>query len=250
MSGRTLLSRMRSKIFSRVAKAHVGVIIRNLLKEFGFVLMDKRKFMNLKDISQFLAARNVQVSTVYDIGAYVGEWSVKAKSIFGPDLRAYMFEPNLIHNGKLADLGEPFYNEVLSDSDASIDFFSVGGTGDSMFRENTSIYQNVQPIKRNAIQLDVFVEKNAIALPQIIKIDVQGAELKVVNGARRVITQASVVIIECQMFDRNIGGSKISDVLQTMNDLNFAPVAISEVHQELGVIQEIDFVFVSKALLR
>jgi FkbM family methyltransferase len=238
-----------TRLKSRIATGFIGSVFRKILLNLGFVLVDKRKFMNLEDISCFLKNKGIELKTVYDIGAHIGNWSFAAKRTFGQDLFAVAFEPNSIHNRNLDLIANRVYNLALSDRPGQLDFYSVGGTGDSVYRENSSVYDNLSPIKVEAACLDFLVQSDSLQLPELIKIDVQGSEMDVLLGGRKTISQATVVVVECQLLGRNQGGSQISNVLRFMQDLEFSPIAISEIHQIGRRIEEIDFVFVKKNLI-
>jgi FkbM family methyltransferase len=224
------------------------IVRRGLLKQ-GYVLLDKNKFMNLSDLLIFLMSRGISVTTVYDIGAHVGAWSNSIESLMGGQIEVVIFEPNTRHNEVLSKANRKIFNFILSDENQLLNFYSIGGTGDSIFRENSDHYTNIKPTQLPASRLDDLVEEHDLNFPDIVKIDVQGAEFKVLQGAARTISKASAVIIECQLLNRNEGGSQISDVLIFMTTLNFFPVAISEIHQVNGVIEEIDFVFLNNQLV-
>jgi FkbM family methyltransferase len=245
----SLLGTTVARLKSRIATGFIGAVLRKLLLKLGFVLIDKRKFMNLQDISCLLKDNGIEVKTVYDIGAYIGNWSLAAKRIFGPDLITLAFEPNAVHNKRLELVANGIYNLVLSDKPGHIDFYSVGGTGDSVYRENSSVYDNLMPTKIEAVCLDFLVESDSLQSPQLIKIDVQGSEMDVLLGATKTVSQASVVVVECQLLSRNQGGSQISSVLRLMQELEFSPIAISEIHQIGRRIEEIDFVFIKNNLI-
>ena len=71
------------------------------------------------------------------------------------------------------------------------------GTGASLYRENTVFHANENLDMRKAVtaRLDTLVAKNKLNHAQLIKIDVQGAELDVLNGGSSVIGQADYVLI-------------------------------------------------------
>lgn len=57
--------------------------------------------------------------------------------------------------------------------------------------------------------------------PYLIKIDAQGAELRVLEGAARVLHETEVVILEATLFGTMINGPQLADVVSYMKDRGF-----------------------------
>ena len=54
-----------------------------------------------------------------------------------------------------------------------------------------------------------------------MKVDVQGAEVQVLNGASRTLQTTEAVILEVTLFGTMIGGPQLYDVVSRMNELGF-----------------------------
>ena len=142
---------------------------------------------------------------LYDIGANMGIYTIYYAKKF--QSRAYAFEPNfknldlLSKNIKLNLLERQVFlipNPVCENFLVS-DFFqlrSVSGDGGSTFNDKSTKdmmlknnYKENNPIeyKTLGLSLDNLIETNLIAPPDLIKIDVDGNELDVVNGFKRTI---------------------------------------------------------------
>jgi hypothetical protein len=48
-------------------------------------------------------------------------------------------------------------NVLLYDKIQEVDWYQMGGTGDSIFKENTGYYDNCKPYKRTTLDLDTFL---------------------------------------------------------------------------------------------
>lgn len=78
-----------------------------------------------------------------------------------------------------------------------------------MFRENSKHYVNDKPMKRITSTVDSLVQNSHLKNERIdiIKADVQGAELAVFKGARRTLSQATFVYFEGSTVEYNEGGA-------------------------------------------
>lgn len=134
---------------------------------------------------------------VWDIGAHIGIFSIRASE--SPKVKkVYSFEPHpdnfnaLEFNNKLNN--EPFYpiNIALSNSNAPQAIFQriQGNTGTFSFCPiNTNIEQ--EDIKVNCITIDKLVFEENMQYPTLIKLDVEGWEFHVLQGAERLLNEAS-----------------------------------------------------------
>jgi hypothetical protein len=60
------------------------------------------------------------------------------------------------------------------------------------------------------------VQGTPFAMPDMIKVDVQGAELKVLNGGQAVLAAANVVMLEVSLIQEYIGGPLFAEVISYM----------------------------------
>lgn len=140
---------------------------------------------------------NFKPEVVIDIGANRGSWTRTLLGHF-PEAKVLLIEASSKHTRSLKKLKITYSNQtdyriaVLSEtSGQQVDFFESGDTGNSMFREQTESYTNAEPTKRETSTLDDLVASSFISQTSInlVKIDVQGAELMVLRGATRVLSR-------------------------------------------------------------
>src|ERR1700676_3401348 len=138
---------------------------------------------------------------IYDIGAYRGGWTRLAAEVF-PQARFVLFEANADHAGELASSGHQHVIAALGAQDDAARPFHVphrgDATGASLYIENTAHYAepNLQIRQIATARLDTLVARDRLALPDLIRIDVQGAELDVMAGANQTLPAASALIVE------------------------------------------------------
>jgi FkbM family methyltransferase len=138
-------------------------------------------------------------SKVYDIGANVGVFSSSFAVIAGPKGQVHSFEPVASNFEQLLAVQRSYpwikaYNLILSDT--------VGKTeicipGDDAAQSSIKVldwgnWKTAATIKketRPCTTLDTFIRTEKIPVPDFIKIDTEGAELKVLRGAEKTLTR-------------------------------------------------------------
>jgi hypothetical protein len=76
--------------------------------------------------------------------------------------------------------------------------------------------------------LDDIVEELGYPLPDLIKIDVQGAEFLVLAGAEKTLQNCKDIIIEMQHEEYNLGAPKMPEVTKYLNEIGYE--LVSEIH--------------------
>lgn len=71
------------------------------------------------------------------------------------------------------------------------------------------------------VTIDQVCSERKLKGPYLIKVDVQGAELTVLEGAKRTLPQTEVVILEVTLFGTMIGGPQLYDVVSGMREHGF-----------------------------
>jgi FkbM family methyltransferase len=195
---------------------------------------------------QLLKQKGFYPRVIYDVGAFRGEWSKEIKKIF-PDSCFFLFEANKNNEPYLRGQGFPFFIELLGNEEKNVIFYSIDGTGDSVFKENTHYYNN-KNVKKSELQMKTLssvVKKNAIALPDLIKIDVQGAENIIIEGSEATILHAEVIILETKILEYNEKSPLIYETLDIMHRLGYQMSDIIEHHYLPSLeLNEIDVLFI------
>jgi len=196
---------------------------------------------------------------ILDIGAHIGKWSLMAHSVF-PDTPILMVEGNTDNSDKIDDSlsiikrSSPksgSYMQVLSDKEKNITYYKPkqGGTsGVSIYRENTVHYSesNVLMEKRKALTLDQLLN-GSDSVYDFIKLDVQGSEKDIINGAKLSIKKARFILLEAQLIEYNDKAPLANEIISTLSDIGFMIADIYELHYlPDGRLNEIDFLFARK----
>ena len=94
---------------------------------------------------------------------------------------------------------------------------------------------------------DVCREKNLKA-PYLLKVDVQGAELNVLDGCRKLLEDTEAVILEVSLFQFFVGGPQLYDVVSYMKERGFVTYDIfgGYIRPLDGALAQVDMVFVKE----
>lgn len=129
-------------------------------------------------------------SSVYDVGANVGVYTLLASRKAGPSGRVYAFEPlarNLLYLHRhvaMNRLQNCLIMEVAVSDSQGTQRFSSASWEHSMARLSSD-----GELEIPTVTLDHCVYGEKLRPPDVIKIDVEGAELLVLRGANRALTE-------------------------------------------------------------
>ena len=203
--------------------------------------------------------RDIDIKTVIDIGANIGQFSLMAHTLF-PKSYIYAFEPipecfatlmqKMRGNKKFTafnigigeEEGELEFEE--NQFSASSSFLKISNTHTKLFPET----QNTKRIKLKIDKLDNFKSKLTIIDPLLIKIDVQGYEDLVLKGGINIVKSAKIIIIEASFEPLYKNQSLFREVFFYLDSLDFAFKGV--IHQlyspDNGRILQADCIFIKE----
>jgi FkbM family methyltransferase len=181
--------------------------------------------------------------TVLDIGAHVGFFALAAAKRVGPMGKVVAFEPSpatlrvLRHHVKLNRWHDRVTVEpsVVSDRAGSVTFYTFDDSmAASLSKENVEVL-NVQrpehatPVEVPAVTLDDYCRARGLK-PNVIKIDVEGAELRVLKGAERLLRESNDLVIWCEVHPRQMEnlGDTASELAPFLDALGYSLAPIAE----------------------
>jgi FkbM family methyltransferase len=119
---------------------------------------------------------------------------------------------------------------VLSNEIKQVEFYEniEHPGGNSYYKENIELSPRAEELfpkssikHRDTITLDHAVEYFNFPIPDLIKMDVQGAELDVLKGGIKTIEKCNHLILELQHVDYNRGAAKKDEVIEYLLGLGF-----------------------------
>jgi FkbM family methyltransferase len=196
------------------------------LKELGSQqLLPQDHYNFLSEISKV-----VKPKVIYDIGACVLHWTNVAEKMW-PESEFIAFEAMDECASIYEDRSLKYHCGPLGDEDGKeIEFFEnlEHPGGNSYYRENIEInpeahdyFPDSSAIKKKLSRLDTVVKQKNLPKPDLIKMDVQGAELDVLKGCGELLDTCDHIILELPNVEYNVGAPSKEDVINWLAEKGF-----------------------------
>ena len=197
----------------------------------------------------------ISPNAILDIGAHTGQFHSWAKKVW-PDAGIFMIEANPLHESTLDRLammnGDNYLMAALGDEEREVTFYTRSDKphteGNSYYKEHNywDIPQLVQENKVKLKKLDNIFEDDAVF--DIIKIDTQGSELDILKGGKKLVSRASVIVLEVAYVEYNEGAPTAKEITDYMNQIGFTEkMSIGEHYEGDKIIQK-DLLFLNKEM--
>lgn len=168
------------------------------------------------ELFSFLERVDCSEKVFYDIGSHVGYHSLMFAKLCGPAGQVYAFEPNPTNAKRIRqnlslnpDLGNITVHEIaVSDNSGQMTFLSSsdieGGTSSGGFIDGAAtLWSRTDYVEKTGYQestvttntIDSLIAKEGLKAPDILKIDVEGAEALVLKGADHTLSTVKPLII-------------------------------------------------------
>lgn len=177
-----------------------------------------------------LKEQGISPKIIYDIGACVMHWTKEAQEIW-PDAEILAFEAMDTAEFLYKEAGMRYHIGALSDETGKeVDFYQNDHHpgGNSYYLENPLVnpqapayFNQSHKRKMKTVTLDAIVRLKQFPPPDLLKLDVQGAELDVLKGALECLTSVSHVILELQKVEYNQGAPLKDTVIEWMQQQGF-----------------------------
>jgi len=177
-----------------------------------------------------LREQGYQPGIIWDVGSNVLHWYHLAHTIW-PQAKIYCFDGNRTCEFLYQQEGVNYHLGVLSNSDRrTVRFWqnSMHPGGSSYYRENPErslqseqLYTLDQSLLVSCKTLKTIAHEKQWPTPSLLKIDVQGAELDVLQGMGHLLQQVDHLILELQHVDYNLGAPQASEVVDWLDNMNF-----------------------------
>lgn len=192
-----------------------------------------------------LRARGLIPDGIIDVGAYEGDWTKAALSVW-PNCPALMVEPQLAKKEKLEAVCNAFptveyRQQLLGAVPGRSEIFYEMETGSSIYPENSNAPRRAHALETSTLDL---VSEHFSGHRLFLKIDVQGAEIEVLKGAANTLERTVAIQIEVPLIRYNEGAPSFHDVIDFMYNIQFSPVEISNNTILRGISVQADLIFV------
>ena len=238
-----------NKAFEKISKFFIGLISQNYKSNHKF--LNKNQVSNSYTIINLLKIKGFRPKNIVDVGAGHGEWTLMALKIFSHS-NYFLFDANKKNENSLLKISN-IYPDInfkiclLSDDEKTYDFYNMG-SGSSIYEEKTSHKRVIEQIKSTTLEkeLSLNILRNK---KNLLKIDVQGAELKILKGLGDSIEQFEVIIMEVSVIEYNKNSPLFLDVINYMNSKFFRIYDIYDLKRlgnERSFLLQFDTIFVKQ----
>jgi FkbM family methyltransferase len=231
-------------------KRIISRLLHHAIQDFGyaekFAFVAMRTPLALKRI----AARGIEINSVFDVGASNGSWSLEARQ-YWPRAHYHLVEASAQHQPALDAVcsATPGFSYVLaaaSDEPGTVFFEANGAFGGLAMKDEN---QRPGTLGVPAVTLDGEAASRGLQGPYLVKLDTHGFEVPILNGAKQVLAGANLVVIETYNFQLEKDSLKFWQMCQFMDELGFAVIDISDPMWRLKdqSFWQIDLLFVPKS---
>ncbi len=160
-----------------------------------------------KENQKLIWLRDKNIKSVIDIGANVGQFATKIRGV-NQTAKIYCFEPiascfyTLVNSFK-NDVNFTPFNFACGDTteklEINVNNYSPSSSLLEIEKLHVDNFKHTTVHTKETIQVDLLdnlIDIEKLNHPVLIKIDTQGFEKKVINGAKKTIAKADIILIE------------------------------------------------------
>lgn len=200
--------------------------------------------MMYQHLKKLKTDKNFSPTKILDIGANIGFWTKNVKSIW-PDAEYTCIEAGPKYEKHLKEIANNCHIAVLGDSNKEIKMYlreiNKGSKKKITYTKGSTVFGIFKDYEIRQMQtLDQLVGKDAHF--DLIKQDVQGAEIMIMQGAPDIFTRAKYVIQEVNLYkdEQFPNMPTVNDMDEYMFQLGFDN---SEVIEQKENVEQIDKVY-------
>jgi FkbM family methyltransferase len=150
------------------------------------------------------------------------------------------------HNVALGDVNQRQKMWVIDKARDASSFLNMGDLNKREFSGNFDSHVEYFPV----VRLDDYVREHQLPPPDLVKIDVQGFEDRVLRGGKEAIQQASYCILEMSFRPLYEGSPIFDNIYRQMRKLGFRLIGIEDILKGVsGTHLQIDGVFENERLI-
>ncbi|MEI8349047.1 MAG: FkbM family methyltransferase [Candidatus Omnitrophota bacterium] len=201
----------------------------------------------MEEALQHISSLGYSPPIIIDVGAAGGTPALL--NIF-PDAKYIWIEPLKEFESHLNKLSKRYNGQVIIAAAGKLSGVSVITISPDLYGSSLSYDNSNESTLRevNTIRLDDLIEEHNLKNNILLKVDVQGYELEVLEGAQHVLQVCEVVILEVSLFKFQRDYPDFSEVVEYMKKRNFVVYDIVDGHNRPldGALAQKDVLFVKE----
>lgn len=198
--------------------------VKNLFNAFGFEIHRKGGVRTtVVEVLEHVKKIGFKPQTVIDVGVAYGTFELYENF---PDASHLLIEPLEEWEGVLKDISRKYTADyVIAAASAKPGKIKINVhpvlSGSSIYKEVEGGHVDGVPREVPTVTVDDLCKERNLSGPYLLKADVQGAELDVLEGAKRVLEDTELIILEVQLFQFFVNGPQFYEVVSYMRDKGF-----------------------------
>jgi FkbM family methyltransferase len=248
-----LIKKILSPIFHSIA-VHLGYRKTEAFSEPILLPIDKNSKSNLlENFYKLLKSVNFIPKHIVDVGANHGSWTREALKYF-PEAYYTLLDPQSQLKSSIKDILEvndrvTFYPVGAGNITGALKFTLVDRDDSCTFilTEDEAKNSGYQQVEVQVVQLNQFLPTVSKIYPDIIKIDAEGFDLEVLEGATNYFGITEIFMVEAGVMAKNIKNSAVA-VIQFMDEKGYKLLDITDMNRTIkyNALWLVELVFVKK----
>jgi FkbM family methyltransferase len=203
-------------------------------------------------VFDFLLRHQCEPKLVIDVGANHGNWSRRAHRYF-PKASIIMIEPQEHLRADSADLlANPRITWITAGASnvvgaAKLTLAPIDHSSTFVFTEQQAMAEGLQQIEVPLVTLNQVIAQRDMKVPDVVKIDAEGLDLQVLEGASHLVGVTELFFMEAAICAQGIENTLLS-VVTKMDELGYQPFDVTELNYspKQGVLWLVEIAFVKK----
>lgn len=233
-------------------------IIKKSFSKLGLTIAKKAANVNNKDFLLFnfyqtLKAFQFEPKHIVDVGANHGTWTREALNYF-PNAYYSLIEPQYWLKDSMADI-------LNSNSKVTFHPFGAGETAGSFqftihdrddscsfkYTEEEALAKGFKQLTLPVVTLNTLLSETQLPVPDIIKIDAEGLDIQVLNGASNYFGKTEIFMVEAGVVNKSFDNSFLK-IMNYMDEKGYRLFEITDLNRPYHpkVLWLVELVFVLK----
>lgn len=232
------MKKLKPRIFKLLQKA-----IQPIAEKLGYILKPTAGLGQGKNALIGIAFKNLKSNGInpkhiLDIGANHGTWTRKVIEIF-PNAQYSLIEPQYWLEKSSLDLQKnylvKFYPIGMGDRNDTLTFTIHDRDDSSSFRlmKENSVQIGYRTIETKMQTIDSFLTEHKLPIPEIIKIDAEGLDIEVLQGASSTFGVTEVFLVEASVHQKEFSNT-ILRVTEFMDQKGYEIFDFTDLNRPFG----------------